>query len=128
MSSAQSHRVTDAENSIEFDQLCHICESLFDEEVIWEKNLCRPHHDIFSLASSAAHGCHICSLILNQIWPENIKRLQQDLAELVTHPSQQIAVNISGVTRFSLAILARGSTLLENDKIGFSKPTGWSII
>jgi hypothetical protein len=129
MSTAQPYYVADAENSIEFDQLCHICASLFDEKVIWEEHRYRPHHDIFSLASSAAHGCHMCSLVLGQVQPENVKRLQQDLDELVTRPSRQIGINISGERRFTLRIAARGSTLLETHYTFVDeKQEGWLVI
>lgn len=129
MGTAQPHYVADADNSIEFDQLCPLCASLFDERVIWEEYRYRPHHDIFSLASSAAHGCHMCSLVLGQVRPENVKRLQQDLGELVTRPSRQIGINISGESRFILKIAARGSTLLKDEGIfGAEKQEDWSVI
>ncbi|KAL8681671.1 MAG: hypothetical protein Q9224_006835, partial [Gallowayella concinna] len=79
---------------------------------------------------SAAHGCHICNLILAQVTPENVKLLQQDLAELVTHPSRQIGINVSfREGRFFLSIAAQGSVLSDN---WFSDPVarqeGWSVI
>ena len=129
MSIAQRHYIADAEKNIVFDQLCQICVSLFDENVIWEKDCYRLHHDIFSLASSAAYGCHMCNLVLGQIKPENVKRLQQDLAELVIDPSRQIGINISGESHFILKIAAGGSVLPLSRWTSASKwPENWSVI
>ncbi|KAL8685044.1 MAG: hypothetical protein Q9218_008006 [Villophora microphyllina] len=137
MDTTQSDYDVNAENSIEFDQLCHMCVSLFDEKVTWEKDWenddYRLHHDIFSLTRSAAGGCLVCSLILGQVTPENVKRLQQDLAELVTHPSWQIGISIYVRTyRMSCATLriaARGNVLTDDFyRSADEKQGGWFAI
>ena len=71
----------------------------------------------------------MCSLVLGQVQPENVKRLQQDLAELATRPSRQIGVQISGESRFTLSIAARGSTLLDVlYTYEAERQEGWSVI
>lgn len=129
MSTSQLHDNADAEDRIEFDQLCYLCESLFDAKVTWVEDCYRHHHDIFSLASSAAHGCHLCNLILGQIKPENVKRLQQDLAELATPVSRQMGINIPGKKAFALKIAARGSVLpVTSYQSAAERREGWSVI
>ncbi|KAL8710769.1 MAG: hypothetical protein Q9220_004787 [cf. Caloplaca sp. 1 TL-2023] len=105
---SQLDDVANIEDDIELDKLCDLCASLFDDKVIWKDDLYQEHHDIVALANSAAHGCHLCSLILDQIKPEDVAQLQRDLVELVISPSQQIGINISGKYGLVLTI-ATGS-------------------
>ena len=52
------------DEDIEFDQLCDLCATMFDEDVDWKKDLYQvyhPHLDVYSLSRSAEANCHICN-------------------------------------------------------------------
>lgn len=106
----------------EFDNLCDLCASMFDDNITWERDVYRPHHDIYSLSRSAEASCHLCSLMLGQILPDTVRHLQKDLDESTVAPSQQIGVNIRQWV-LTLEIVARSTSLPQ--KIGQSRRDGW---
>jgi hypothetical protein len=90
----------------EFDRLCNMCAGLFGDDAIWTEAQYRPHHDIRALTQAAEAGCHLCSLMLGRLAPEDILHLEKELEESPTTNTCQIGVNIRGVETLTLWMAA----------------------
>lgn len=96
-----------SETSPEFDQLCVLCSTIFDDMTDWGRDSIKPHRDINSLSRAAEQSCHMCSLMLAAIPPEVTVHLKHDLDESLVDPFEQIAIKIYEDNESRLEIHAR---------------------